>query len=190
MGILDYPTLQRYWSKSWPFHILTFSSIMPRDRFLLILKFLHLNNNEVQVGRGVLGYDPLFKLRPLLTALIPRYQSSYQLHRNISIDESMIGFKGRLSFLQYMPKKPKKWGMKAWVLADSKTAYTWNWMLYTGKDNDAQRDSLATRVVLQLVELLHQSGHHLYFDNFYTSPGKDIIIIHNSLLQTELILPR
>ena len=51
----------------------------------------------------------------------------------MSIDESMIGFKGRLSFLQYMPKKPTKWGMKAYVLADSKTGYTYSWRLYTGK---------------------------------------------------------
>ena len=48
------------------------------------------------------------------------------------MDEGMIGFKGRLWFLQYMPKKPTKWGMKAFVLADSATGYTYNWKLYTG----------------------------------------------------------
>lgn len=178
MGVLDYPTLQRYWSRSWPYSITTFSSIMSRDRFLLILKFLHLNNNEDQVSRGLPGHDRLFKLRPLIGELIPRFQVAYKLHQEIAIDESMIGFKGRLSFLQYMPKKPQKWGMKAWVLADSKTGYTWNWQLYTGKDDTAQTDTLATRVVLQLVTYLHHFGHHLYFDNFYTSPGKTVIYNH------------
>ncbi len=28
----------------------------------------------------------------------------------------MIGFKGRLGFVQYMPKKPIKWGLKAVVV--------------------------------------------------------------------------
>jgi len=48
------------------------------------------------------------------------------------MDESMIGFKGRLWFIQCMPKKPTKWRMKAYVLADSITGYTYNWRLYTG----------------------------------------------------------
>ncbi len=48
------------------------------------------------------------------------------------MNESMVGFKGHLWFVQYMPKKPTKWGMKAFVLADSVTGYTLNWRLYTG----------------------------------------------------------
>ena len=71
-----------------------------------------------------------------------------------------------------MPKKPTKWGMKTWVLADSKSGYTWNWNLYAGKEESASEDSLGTRVVLQLVKDLPPAEYHVYFDNFYTSPGK------------------
>ena len=49
------------------------------------------------------------------------------------IDESIIGFKGRLVFNQHMPKKMQKWGMKAFVLADSTTGHMYKWHLYTGK---------------------------------------------------------
>ena len=44
----------------------------------------------------------------------------------------MVGFKGRLCFIQYLPKKPTKWGIKAYVLADSATGYVYSWRLYTG----------------------------------------------------------
>ena len=44
-----------------------------------------------------------------------------------------VSFQGRLSSIQYMPKKPHKWGMKAWVLADLSNGYVWKWELYTGK---------------------------------------------------------
>ena len=47
----------------------------------------------------------------------------------------MIGFKGRLSFIQYMPKNPTKWGMKAFVLADSKSGYTYNFTQVSRKKN-------------------------------------------------------
>ena len=107
---------------------------MKRDRFSLIMKFLHLSDNSLYITKGQPGNDPLFKLRPLLGPLIANFQSAYTLNRGeLSVDEAMIGFKGRLSFIQYLPKKPTKWGMKAYVLADSSTGYVYNWRLYTGK---------------------------------------------------------
>jgi len=48
----------------------------------------------------------------------------------------MIGFKGRLGFIQYMLKKPQKWGiMKVFVLSDAHNGYMYNWHLYTGMKN-------------------------------------------------------
>ena len=97
------------------------------------MKFLHLSDNSQYIPKGQSGHDPLYKLRPLLVPLITNFQAAYTLHCELSIDEAMVGFKGRLSFIQYLPKKPTKWGMKAYVLADSKTGYVYNWRLYTGK---------------------------------------------------------
>ena len=80
-----------------------------------------------------MGHDPLFKLRPFLT---PHQQLQGIIHTQqrstVSVDEIMIGFKGRLSFIQYMPKKPTKWGVKAYVLSDAHTGYIYDWHLYTG----------------------------------------------------------
>jgi hypothetical protein len=36
--------------------------------------------------------------------------------RELAVDEAMIGFKGRFILKQYLPGKPTKWGIKAWVL--------------------------------------------------------------------------
>ena len=102
------------------------------------------------------------------------FQSSYTPTENLSIDESMVGFKGWLAFLQYMPKKPQKWGMKAWVLADSSNGYVWNWKLYTGKEDDTPVSpfGLAHRVVLELLDddRLRSKGYRIFTDNFYSSP--------------------
>ena len=84
----------------------------------------------------------------------------------------MIGFKGRLFFLQYLPKKPQKWGIKACVLADSSNGYTWNWKLYTGKEEGQGEMGLAERVVMELVNdgRLEGKGYIIVTDNFYSSP--------------------
>ena len=60
-----------------------------------------------------------FKARPFLDLVLENFKSYYQPHQHISIDESMISYK-RSSLLHTVPpKKPHKWGLKAWVLADS-----------------------------------------------------------------------
>ena len=133
MGIVRFPKMEDHWAKKWPFGSHSFRSIMSRDRFSMILKFFHVNDNSKYIRRGESGYDPLFKIRPLLESLLQNFQNSYTPNREMSIDEAMVSFKGRAWFMQYMPKKPKKWGLKAFSLADSKTGYTLNWKLYAGK---------------------------------------------------------
>lgn len=81
----------------------------------------------------------------------------------------MIGTKSRVSFLQYMPKKPKKFGIKVWTLADAITGYILEFQIYTGKDRQAEH-GLAHRVVMDLVDRYLHQNYHLYTDNFYTSP--------------------
>ena len=99
MGVVNMPQAANYWNRRWPFYSTNISSVMTRDRFLLVLKFLHLVDNDHQIPRGQTGFDKLFKIRPLLDQLVKNWQSTYYPGREVSVDESMISFKGRLSFL-------------------------------------------------------------------------------------------
>ena len=45
----------------------------------------------------------------------------------------IIGLKGWLWLVQHMPKKPTKWGMKAFISVDNVIGYTYNWWLYAKK---------------------------------------------------------
>ena len=170
-----------YWSKLWPFANNNFSSVMSSRRFELLMRFLHLNNSNAQPRRGEPGYDKLYKVRPFLDIVLENFKSCYQPFQHISIDESMISFKGRLCFVQYLPNKPHKWGIKAWVLADSTNGYTWGWKLYTGKEDGTTEHGLAHRVVMNLVDndRLRHKGYIVYMDNFYSSPAlfKELVSI-------------
>ena len=125
------------------------------------------------------NYDRIYKIRPFLDKLLTSFKTNYKPSQYLSIDESMISFKGRLSWIQYMPKKPTKWGMKAWVLADSTNGYVYNWKLYTGKEtNNTVKKGLAHRVVLELLQDLVGNTYEVYVDNFYTSPALFTDLIH------------
>jgi hypothetical protein len=111
---------------------------------------------------------------------VRNFQDRYDPHRELSVDEAMVSFKGRLAFKQYMPAKPTKWGIKIWELADSHNGYVLNMQVYTGKPGvdrggipDAGRGDvgLGHRVVDILTRPYHNRNHHVYMDNFFNSVG-------------------
>ena len=71
--------------------------------------------------------------------------------------------------LQYMTKKPNKWGLKEWVLAASDSGYyAYNyWKLHTGKEDYRVAVALGESVTLAMTECL-SAGHVVYCDNFFT----------------------
>ena len=83
---------------------------------------------------------------------------------------SMIKFKGRLSFRQYLPAKPIKWGIKMWALCESDTGYAYNMQVYTGK-MEGQEKGLTHRVCLNLLVPVLGTNFRVYMDNLYTSVG-------------------
>ncbi len=94
--------------------------------------------------------------------------------RELAIDEMMIGTRCRVHFLQYIPKKPTKWGIKIFVNSESLTGYVLTYDVYTGStsdDTDSSDNRGSThRTVMKLMEKYLNKGHTLFTDNFYTSP--------------------
>ena len=98
-------------------------NVMPRNRFGKLNQYLHLNNNSNALPREDANYNKLFKVRPLLDVITKQFREVYNPAQNLSIDEAMIAFKGRLSIKQYMPQKPIKRGIKVWCCASSENGF-------------------------------------------------------------------
>ncbi len=121
---------------------------MSRDKFELILKFYHFSNNEKEHA----DQDRLFKLKPLLDLLQDRFKSIYIPGSIITIDESIVPWKGRFHFKQYIPGKSHKYGVKIHKVA-STDGYTWNFMVYTGKHDPMAGIGHAQAVVMDLIDV-------------------------------------
>ena len=65
-------------------------------------------------------------MQPLLDSVVESIKSEYRPSKNVSIDEAMIPFKGRLSLKQYMPLKLVKRGIKVWECADLSNGFVCN----------------------------------------------------------------
>ena len=106
---------------------------------------------------------------PVIDILSKNFRSNYHPGREVAIDEMMIGTRCRTSFIQYMPKKPVKFGIKMWALCELKTGYCLEFQLYKGRENDTAEKGLTFRVCTDLMKNYYGKNHHLYTDNFYTS---------------------
>ena len=170
MGVLHLPRIEMYWQIDDDLmRTPGISSIMSRIRFQQIFRFLHLADSSGQIPAGQPGHDKLYKVRKYVDLITCQFSANYTLHQPVTIDEAMIPFKGRLTFKQYMKNKPTKWGIKVFVLSDATNGYIYRIQIYSGKNLDCDVDvGLCSRVLLELMSDLH--GHHLYTDNYYTSP--------------------
>ena len=59
-----------------------------------------------------------------------------------------------------MPGKPKKYGIKIWVLADSTRYFTSNFKIYSGMSNGIRDKNQGENFVLDLTSHLN-SGHNI-----------------------------
>ena len=170
MGIDRRPKFSMYWSREFLVNTPAFSALMSRDRFLLIRRFLHFVDNS-GYQRGVSG--KLFKIKPVLEYFQSKFQSLFHPGKFFAVDESLLLWKGRLSWKQYIPKKRSRFGIKSFELCDCSTSYLWNFIIYSGRETDLDADNIhsqGTKVVMKLANDLLGVGRCCVTDNFYSSP--------------------
>lgn len=183
MGIIHKPSIPMYWSTTDIFYTPVFSKIMTRTRFQLLLKFLHFNDNQDP------NYDPnsddrdrLHKLRPLIELIRQQCKNVFYPGRNLSVDESLVLFKGRLHFKQYIRTKRARFGIKLYELCTSE-GITLDFLIYCGKgmfyDDDNSDLPSTERIPFVLMEQYLNKNHVLFTDNFYTSPTLAKLFLEN-----------
>lgn len=148
-------------------------------------------DDREQKKKGEEGYDPLFKVRPLIDHLSAVFPVYYQPGCELSVDEMMISTRCRISFLQYMPKKPSKFGIKVWVNSESKTGYVLSFQVYTGamsEEANSLTKALGHRVVMDLKQPFLGKGHKLFVDKFYTSVPLFLELLDNGTYATGTVV--
>ncbi|XP_066596608.1 piggyBac transposable element-derived protein 4-like [Prorops nasuta] len=175
MGMIPLANMQEYWSVKENSHIPFFSTIFTRKRIMQIFWMLHLktpdpakNDIRTRIQRASNFLEPINS----------RFSDYFIPGENICVDESVVKFKGKISFITYNPNKPTKWGIRVYVLADSETGYVYSILPYYGSitsENLPRRDLLvSTRITLHLYQQLLDrvptaEGYHMHTDRYYTS---------------------
>ena len=78
------------------------------------------------------------------------------------IDKSMVKHKSLWSMKQYVKKEPIKWGFKFWYRCASETEYLYQFDLYFGKKESADKN-LGPGAVLKMTKSLRYSHSMVFF---------------------------
>ncbi|XP_046398242.1 piggyBac transposable element-derived protein 4-like [Ischnura elegans] len=163
-------SLHEYWTKDILMKTPIFGDLMTRDRYLSILRMLHFSDNR-ESNQG----DRLFKIRPVVDHLRAAFKNNLVPFKNLCIDESLMLFKGRLFFKQFIPSKRSRFGIKTFVICDCETGFILDFVVYTGAKSDIveQHADLGKSgdIVSTLMHTYLDKGHTLYVDNWYSSPA-------------------
>ena len=157
-----------YWSTDPMIVTPMFGQLFSRDRFITLLKYLHFNDNSSQVDN-----DRLYKIKPVINELRDKFRSLFTPYKKLCIDESLVLWKGRLVFKQFIPTKRHRFGIKVFVICDCQTRVVLDFIVYTGSSTEIElNDNLGKSgsVVMTLMKPYLNKGHALFVDNWYTSP--------------------
>ena len=130
-GVRD--KLTDYWATLDQLYTPFYGTMMKRDRYLHILRYLHFTDTKNEPDRPDEKFDGLWNIRDLFEILNGTFSKLYNPSENLAIDEVIVFFKGRVIFKQYTPKKRKRFGIKIFKRCDS-TGYTCDMKVYLGKD--------------------------------------------------------
>ena len=180
MGINWLPQLRMYWSERYSF--LPIAERIPRDRFFNIWRYLHFTSitpppppppamaacASPSPSGPTHTPDRLYKVRPIISAVVAACRANYRPNREQAIDEAMVAFNGRSSMKQYNPIKPVKRGFKIWVRADSHNGYVCEFECYTGRKDGTAEKGLDGSVVTRLTRDLVGKSYQIFMDNFFS----------------------
>ena len=98
-GIVKKPEISQYWSTDAFLRSPIFNEAMPRNRFQSLNEFLHFNDNSKYDIHDTTR-DRLYKVKLLVEYLVGKFKAAYTPDKNLSIDEKLLLWKGRLGFKQ------------------------------------------------------------------------------------------
>lgn len=168
LGLIWKPKVDGYFTKKPLFSTPGLASILSLRRLKLLNRFLHFSNNEMPNQNKKFS-----KIKPVFDYICKRFVDVYTPEKDVSIDESLLLWKGRLSFMQYIRIKRARFGIKTYVLSEAKSGYIWKLIVYVGSETELLENSPyghATNVIMTLMQDLLGKGYCVYADNFYCSP--------------------
>jgi hypothetical protein len=147
---------------------------MSRPSFRQHSAYVCYSDLQQQPKPGSPNFKRLYPVEYLITHFNKEWPSNWTVGEHVAVDESMILYKGKkIDFVQFMPAKPIKHGIKVYALCCSYTGYCFAYEIFEGKSEgvDNSPEAVVDRLLSHLgFEAEEEAGRTMFTDNWYTSP--------------------
>lgn len=96
-------------------------AVMSRDRFDFLVRCMRMDDKSLRPS--LRDTDPFIPIRKVWDIFINQCLINYTPGSHLTIDEQLLGFRGRCPFRMYIPNKPNRYGIKIPMMCDSGTKY-------------------------------------------------------------------
>ena len=140
-------------------------------RFSNFLNHLRLDDKATRTERR--ARDLFAPIRDVWNSFHDNQAKYYVPSQNITVDGQLVPFRGRCSFIQYIPSKPDIYDIKMFWACDASNNYPLRALSYLGRDTTSAKSSqrsqsVAAEVVSLLTDDFHESGHNITSDSYFT----------------------
>ncbi|XP_037882974.1 piggyBac transposable element-derived protein 4-like [Glossina fuscipes] len=142
-----------------------FRACMSRNRFANLRRHLRFDDKSTRSARR----DKFAPFRDFWEIVNQNLSKHYIPGPILTIDEQLVPYRGKVSFLQYVPSKPDKYGIKIFWICDSSNSYPLNGIPYLGQERPNREQNMAQRCVEELCTPFQSSNRCITYDNFFTS---------------------
>jgi hypothetical protein len=136
---------------------------LARQRFIQLLSHLRFDDKESRSERR--ANDAFASFRDVWDAFVANLQRYYVPGPFLTIDEQVVPFHGRCSFLQYTPNKGERYGLKMFWVVDCDNGYPVYGIPYLGHSAEGL-ENLGREVVLQLASPFIATGRNITLSHF------------------------
>lgn len=145
-----------------------YRATMTERRFQFLIVCLRFDNKQTREERK--KETKLAPISEIWDIFVQNCISSYRSSSYVTIDEQLIGFRGKCPFRMYIPNKPNKYGIKLVMMCDNSTKYMLNAIPYLGKGTVTNNQPVADYFVQKLVgPTISGSNKNVTMDNWFSS---------------------
>lgn len=144
-----------------------YRATLSRERFLFLTYCLRFDDRETREERR--AQSKLAPIKEVWGAFVSNCTENYKPSSYCTIDEQLVGFRGRCPFRVYMSNKPNKYGLKIVMICDNATKYMIKAIPYLGKGTTPEGVAVADHFVQLLVDEMRGTNRNITMDNWFVS---------------------
>lgn len=157
-----------------------YRAALSKGRFEFLISCLRFDDPETRTERK--EQDKFAPIRKVWEEFIEKCTRYYVPRENLTVDEQLLGFRGRCPFRMYIPNKPAKYGIKLILICDASTKYMLGAEPYLGKGGTTvprEGISLGHYYTKELTRPYHGSHRNVTTDNWFTSVPLTADLLNN-----------